>query len=162
MPDRQSAAEAGKDDAGNMRSHHKAFLDRWWQLSWGRADMLTQLAKLPRYLVCSRVTKRPIFAFVSSTVRPGDALQVFAFADDYSFGILQSSAHWQWFVAKCSKLTERLRYTPRIRLRHLPLAASTDREADRRHRRRRLRDTPHSHRGAADHARRTARALPHT
>jgi SAM-dependent methyltransferase len=112
MPDRQSAAEAGKDDAGNMRSHHKAFLDRWWQLSWGRADMLTQLAKLPRYLVCSRVTKRPIFAFVSSTVRPGDALQVFAFADDYSFGILQSSAHWQWFVAKCSKLTERLRYTP--------------------------------------------------
>ncbi|MDP1652509.1 MAG: N-6 DNA methylase [Rhodocyclaceae bacterium] len=112
LPDRQAAAEAGKDDAGNMRSHHKAFLDRWWQLSWGRGDMLAQLAKLPRYLVCSRVTKRPIFAFVSSAVRPGDALQVFAFADDYSFGILQSSAHWQWFVAKCSKLTERLRYTP--------------------------------------------------
>jgi hypothetical protein len=112
LPDRQAAAEAGKDDAGNMRSHHKAFLDRWWQLSWGRADMLGQLGKLPRYLVCSRVTKRPIFAFVSSTVRPGDALQVFAFADDYSFGILQSSAHWQWFVAKCSKLKSDFRYTP--------------------------------------------------
>ncbi|MDP1525234.1 MAG: N-6 DNA methylase [Rhodocyclaceae bacterium] len=112
LPDRQTAAEAGKDAAGNMRSHHKAFLDRWWQLSWGRADMLTQLAKLPRYLVCSRVTKRPIFAFVSSAVRPGDALQVFAFADDYSFGILQSSAHWQWFVAKCSKMKSDYRYTP--------------------------------------------------
>ena len=112
LPARQAAAEAGKDDAGNMRSHHKAFLDRWWQLSWGRADMLAQLAKQPRYLACSRVTKRPIFAFINAAVRPGDALQVFAFADDYSFGILQSSTHWQWFVAKCSKLTERLRYTP--------------------------------------------------
>ena len=58
------------------------------------------------------MTKRPIFAFINAAVRPGDALQVFIFADDYSFGILQSSTHWQWFVAKCSKLTERLRYTP--------------------------------------------------
>jgi hypothetical protein len=33
-------------------------------------------------------------------------------ADDYSFGILQSNAHWQWFITRCSKLTERFRYTP--------------------------------------------------
>lgn len=26
--------------------------------------------------------------------------------------MLQSNAHWQWFVAKCSKLTDRLRYSP--------------------------------------------------
>lgn len=112
LPDRLRAAEEGKDAEGNMRSHHKAFLERWWQLSWGRADMLATLQHIPRYLACSRVTKRPIFAFIEASVRPGDALQVFAFADDYSFGVLQSSAHWQWFVAKCSKLTERLRYTP--------------------------------------------------
>ena len=43
---------------------------------------------------------------------PGDALQAFAFADDYSFGILQSNAHWQWFIAKCSKLKSDFRYTP--------------------------------------------------
>jgi hypothetical protein len=29
----------------------------------------------------------------------------------YSFGILQSSTHWNWFVVNSSKLTERLRYT---------------------------------------------------
>lgn len=112
LPDRRLAAEKGKDANGEMRSHHKGFLDRWWQLSWGRADMLGSLRNVSRYLVCSRVTKRPIFAFVSSEVRPGDALQVFAFEDDYSFGILQSSLHWAWFTAKCSKLTERYRYTP--------------------------------------------------
>ena len=38
-------------------------------------------------------------------------LMVFQFADDYSFGVLQSSVHWAWFVANSSKLTERLRYT---------------------------------------------------
>ncbi len=37
---------------------------------------------------------------------------VFPLADDYSFGILQSNAHWQWFVAKCSKLKSDFRYTP--------------------------------------------------
>ena len=52
------------------------------------------------------------FRFVSSTIRPGDALSCFTFADDYGFGILLSSAHWQWFVAKCSKLKSDFRYTP--------------------------------------------------
>jgi hypothetical protein len=38
-------------------------------------------------------------------------MMVFAFADDYSFGVLQSGLHWAWFTAKCSTLTERFRYT---------------------------------------------------
>jgi hypothetical protein len=112
LPDRQKAAEEGRDYQGKMRPHHGQFLDRWWKLSWDRAEMIADIARVPRYLVCSRVTKRPIFVFVSATVRPGDALQVFIFPDDYSFGILQSAAHWLWFVTKCSKLTERFRYTP--------------------------------------------------
>jgi hypothetical protein len=74
--------------------------------------MVAEIAKISRYLVCSRVTKRPVFAFVHNSIRPGDALQVFIFQDDYSFGILQSHSHWLWFVTKCSKLTERFRYTP--------------------------------------------------
>lgn len=86
-------------------------IGHWWQHWRGRTQLIESIAKLPRYLVCSRVTKRPIFTFVDSRIRPGDALQAFSLADDYSFGILQSSAHTDWFVAKCSKLTERLRYT---------------------------------------------------
>ena len=50
--------------------------------------------------------------FVSSDICDQMPLTSFAFDDDYSFGILQSNTHWQWFVAKCSKLTERFRYTP--------------------------------------------------
>jgi N-6 DNA Methylase. len=105
LPDMQKHA---KDNTSERASS----LERWWVHWRPRTELLAAISKLPRYLACSRVTKRPIFAFIEASVRPGDALQVFAFADDYSFGVLQSSAHWQWFVAKCSKLTERLRYTP--------------------------------------------------
>jgi hypothetical protein len=31
--------------------------------------------------------------------------------DDYSFGILQSSIHWEWFMARCSTLGGTWRYT---------------------------------------------------
>jgi hypothetical protein len=56
------------------------------------------------------VTKRPIFVFVDSRVRPSNLLQVFTFADDYTFGILQSQTHWQWFVEKSSKLKSDFRF----------------------------------------------------
>jgi hypothetical protein len=114
LPDRQAKAEEGKDSSGKMRSHHRQFLERWWRLSWERRDMHEALAKLPgmRCVACSRVTKRPVFVFVSTQMRLGDRLQIFAFDDDYSFGVLQSSPHWQWFTTKCSKLTERFIYTP--------------------------------------------------
>lgn len=67
---------------------------------------------LSRYIACAEVTKRPIFCFIDPNIRPDHTLEAFTFEDDYSFGVLQSSVHWKWFVAKCSKLTERLRYTP--------------------------------------------------
>ena len=52
-----------------------------------------------------------VYEFISTQIRPNAALIVFPFEDDYSFGILQSSFHWEWFKARCSTLTERFRYT---------------------------------------------------
>jgi hypothetical protein len=54
-----------------------------------------------------------IYVFLSPEIRPGDALSVFAFDDDYSFGVLTSSAHRTWFEERCSTLETRLRYTSR-------------------------------------------------
>lgn len=97
------------DEAGNK--HHEQFLDRWWLLSWPRPELIKRISQLSRYIVCVRVTKRPIFEFVSSKIRPSDALTVFPTADDYSFGILQSGIHWAWFNARCSSLKRDPRYT---------------------------------------------------
>ena len=98
LPDRERAAaeeqtrNARLGKAGNR--HHESFLRRWWQLSYARGALLARLGTISRYIACSLgVTKRPIFAFVSTAIHPGDALTVSpSMEDDYSFGILQSGA----------------------------------------------------------------------
>lgn len=102
LPDIQAKSDA---------SERKASIDYWWHHWRGRKELIAAIKEIPRYLACSRHTKRPIFSFVDSAIRPGDALQVFALADDYSFGILQSAAHYQWFHAKCSNMKSEPRYT---------------------------------------------------
>jgi hypothetical protein len=120
LPDREAAAseeEKRNQDAladnprAKVNRHHRQFLERWWQFSWPRGELIHRLSTIGRYVACARVTKRPIFEFVSTRIRPNDALQVFPLDDDYSFGVLQSSIHWQWFVERCSTLTGRYRYT---------------------------------------------------
>lgn len=114
-PDRKAAAEREKRRnqtlIGRANRHHAHFFKHWWLLGYARGELMQKIQKIPRYIVCSRVTKRPIFEFISSRIHPSDALAVFPLADDYSFGILQSSLHWAWFTARCSTLTARFRYT---------------------------------------------------
>lgn len=120
LPDRQAAAareeernrEALEDDPeASVNHHHANFLRRWWMFSYPREQLMGQLAGMNRYIACARVTKRPIFVFLPTTIHPNDLLQVFTFEDDYSFGVLQSHTHWTWFTERCSTLTERFRYT---------------------------------------------------
>jgi SAM-dependent methyltransferase len=110
LPDRERKAQQGADQQGNVRPHHKQFLSRWWQLSFGRPELISRISEIPRYLACSLVTKRQVFVFVDSRVRPSNLLQVFTFADDYSFGIVSSTVHWEWFMRKCSKLKSDFRF----------------------------------------------------
>ena len=124
LPDRQAGAkrEAKKNkellEASPGRTvtwHQKDFLDKWWQLGWRRGEMVSAITGLSRYIALSRVavwTRQSVYAFVSPEIRPADALQVFAFEDDYCFGILHSSYHRVYFGERCSKMREDLRYTP--------------------------------------------------
>ncbi len=120
LPTRKEAAEREKertkealeaDAKGRTNRHHANFLASWWKLSYPREEMLRALKPLRRYIVCSQVSKRPIFEFVSTKIRPNAALMVFPFEDDYTFGVLQSNVHWAWFVARCSTLGATFRYT---------------------------------------------------
>ena len=120
LPDRQKKAKeeqrrndeaTKKNSEARINEHHGKFLNKWWQLSWPRKEMLEHIQGMSRYIVCGRVTLRPIFDFVSPQIRPNDSLVVFPYQDDYSFGILQSGIHWAWFTNRCSTLTGRYRYT---------------------------------------------------
>lgn len=111
LDDWQKNADAEKQKTGKTSGEHQNRLQRWWRLKRRRQEMLRAMAPLSRYIVCPRVTKRNTFEFLDSKIRPDSSLTVFAFADDYSYGILQSGIHWAWFMARCSTLKGDFRYT---------------------------------------------------
>ncbi|MEG5174007.1 DNA methyltransferase [Microcoleus sp. B3-D7] len=111
FPAIQANAEKEKQETDKDTGPRQSHFCHWWKFWRDRSEMMEKISQMPRYMACARVTKRPIFEFISSNIHPNDALQVFTLSDDYSFGILQSDTHWAWFTARCSTLTARFRYT---------------------------------------------------
>lgn len=100
-----------RNPKAKVNTHHIHFYNRWWQLAYGREDMLERFETITRYIACSGVSKRDVFEFVSTAITPNAAVFAFAFDDDYSFGIIQSKFHWDWWRARCSTFEARFRYT---------------------------------------------------
>jgi SAM-dependent methyltransferase len=111
MPDVLTKAEVEKKATGKESTRWTRMANRWWLFRDYQPGTMAAIGKLARYIACPRVTKRPTFEFISSGIHPDNALAVFAFEDDYSFGILQSSIHWAWFKARCSTFKADFRYT---------------------------------------------------
>jgi hypothetical protein len=111
FPAIEANAEKEKQETDKDTGPRQSHFCHWWKFWRDRSEMMDKISQMPRYMACARVTKRPIFEFISSNIHPNDALQVFTLSDDYSFGILQSDTHWAWFTARCSTLTARFRYT---------------------------------------------------
>lgn len=111
LPAMNEAARKEHETTGKKNGPRQSHANRWWKFWRGRGELLKKLETIPRYIVCGRITKRPIFEFIACNIHPNDALTVFPMPDDYSFGILQSGLHWAWFTSRCSTLTERFRYT---------------------------------------------------
>lgn len=107
----RNAAATAENPKAKTNKHHRNFLNQWWLLSYGRADLMQTLGSVSRYIACSRVTKRQIFEFLDSGIHPSDGMQVFVFEDDYSFGIIQSTLHWEWLKARGATLKGDFTYT---------------------------------------------------
>ena len=111
----QNKERRAENERAKLKKHHANFLDKWWQHSYRRTDMVNATSKLERFIALTIVTRweRPsVYSFVASHIRPSALLQVFPFDDNYSFGVLSSSIHRMWFEGRCSRLETRLRYTP--------------------------------------------------
>ena len=89
-----------------------AHLNHWWRHWRNRPDLLKAIKKIKKYIIVSRTVKKPaIFEFVSSDIHITDTVVAFDFADNYSFGILQSSIHMQWLESCGGTLKGDFRYT---------------------------------------------------
>jgi hypothetical protein len=111
MPDVLAKAESEKKATGKDKTRWTRMAERWWQFRDYQPGLMKLLKQMPRYIACSRTTRRPIFEFVSSQVHPDTKLAVLAFPDDYSFGIIQSGIHWQWVLERCSTWKRDFNYT---------------------------------------------------
>ena len=100
--------------AEGKTQHYARWLRTWWQPLDPRRALLAELRQKRRYIACASPQARPIFAFLSSAFVPTNTLQVFAFDDDYSFGIIQSTLHWRWTVAKGGRVRADYRYTSEV------------------------------------------------
>jgi hypothetical protein len=98
-------------DSGSDTDHYKSWLTYWWKPHWGREEFFNSIKTWSRILVCPKVSSRPSFAFISTRFVPNDTMKLFAFDDDYSFGIVQSSLHWAWTNARGSRVRSDVQYT---------------------------------------------------
>jgi hypothetical protein len=121
LPDLEAKARAenerneamrAQDPRAKVNRHHQGALDHWWSHFYDRTDLRDAIQNLKRYIICSRISKRPVFDFVSTRIKISDKVQAFVFEDDYTFGILQSNLHWQWWQNRGATLKSDPAYTP--------------------------------------------------
>ena len=111
MPKVVARAEKEKADTGKEVTRYTRIAQRWWQFYDYRPGTIAAINSVPRWIALSRTSKRPIFEFISQQIHADSKLMVFAFADDYSFGILSSDLHWRWTIARGSTLKRDQNYT---------------------------------------------------
>ena len=108
------SAIKARAESGGDTDHYKSWLRVWWKPHWGREEFFATVRQHSRLLVCPKVASRPSFAFISTRFVPNDTMKLFAFEDDYSFGVLQSRLHWEWAKAKGSKVRTDIQYTAAV------------------------------------------------
>ncbi len=90
----------------------EGFREKWWLFGRPRGAMRKAIGGLSRYVAGTRHGKRLLVVWCQPWTMASDAADIFAFEDDYSMGILTSSAHGAWAWAQGSTLKGDLRYTP--------------------------------------------------
>jgi hypothetical protein len=100
--------------------NRKAQRERWWQFAETRPGIIKALPSLNRVGIVGLTAKRLLLTWGETTWRPSHACGVYAFDDDYSFGVCQSVVHETWAWGTSSSFRTFLRYTPSIAFESFP------------------------------------------
>ena len=90
----------------------KAYRERWWRHAEPQMRMRQLVAPLSRFIATPAVAKHRLFVWLSVPTLPDHALIIVGREDDYTFGVLHSSAHEWWSLRMGTSLEDRPRYTP--------------------------------------------------
>jgi hypothetical protein len=92
-------------------NRRKSQRERWWQFAETRPGLTAALPHLNRCAMAPVTAKRWLPSWGDPTWKPSHAVQVFAFDDDYLFGVIASRIHEVWARANGSTLEDRMRYS---------------------------------------------------
>jgi len=105
LPAVQETLAKTRQARSDMEKAREEHLARWWTFWARRTELRNWMRQHPRIIAASRTQRWPfVFEFIPTDIIPGDKLQLWAFDDDYSFGIIQSVVHCDWFKAKGARL----------------------------------------------------------
>ena len=95
--------------------------------------MRSRISGLPRFIVTPTTAKHRIFAWAPAGSLPSIAVVAIASAEDWVFGVLQSSAHRIWSRAVSTQLREAAsasRYLPQTSFETFPFPRPTDEQRE--------------------------------
>lgn len=110
------------------RNNRKVRREKWWLLGELVPAMRAALSPLSRYIGGTATGKRLFFCWADSQTCPSNAMNVFAFSDDYSMGVLSSGLHCNWAWSQSSTMRTDLRYTPTTVFETFPWPPVDDRQ----------------------------------
>jgi hypothetical protein len=96
-------------------TQREAYRAHWWLHTRGRPVMRRSLQPLARFMATMTTSKHRGFVWEAAPTLPDHQLIVFAYPDDYHFGLLHSRVHEVWSLAHGTQVREResgFRYTP--------------------------------------------------
>ena len=103
---REQAQEAREQST----SYHRN--PRWWQFLWPRPEFRQAIDGLPRFIAGTATSKRVYFVWCESHWRPSNSTNIFALSEDFAMGVLSSTIHIDWGIARSSTMRTDPRYTP--------------------------------------------------
>ena len=89
---------------GRAKLNERGYRDRWWQFGRQGKDLYRAIVPLSRCIAIGLVSKAMQPTFGPTDIVYAHKLGIFAYDDDAHFGVLSSSVHWWWAVARTSTL----------------------------------------------------------
>ncbi|MET8154855.1 type IIL restriction-modification enzyme MmeI [Sphaerisporangium sp. NPDC005289] len=112
------------------RNNRKIRRERWWQYGERAPNLYQSISRLQRVIAITIVSKVVMPVMVSSGHVFSHSLTVFATDDTAMLGLISSSPHYWWAVARASSMKTDLRYTPSDVFETLPLPVMTEEVRD--------------------------------
>lgn len=105
----------------------------WWTFASTRPELRNAISHLDRYITTPRVSKHRVFVWTDSNTLPNESVVIFARADNYFIGVLQSRVHEVWSRATGTQVRDResgFRYTHTTCFEKFPFPHPTDAHRD--------------------------------